>query len=91
MIPKSKKPLDEHGQCCPEVLARNQVSSIAYCRHCRVFNLCIGPMSFRMEGQVLLAVCHLLTDFQRELVNGSLDADAGISANASAAMSSKKH
>ena len=49
--------------CKTEVVVQRSLCSITVCRKCNVYVLHIGPMSFRLEQDVLDEVSEMLTDY----------------------------
>ena len=49
--------------CKTEVLVKRSICSVTVCRKCNVYVLHIGPMSFRLEEDILEEVSAMLTDY----------------------------
>ncbi len=49
--------------CKTEVVVKRSICSVTVCRKCNVYVLHIGPMSFRLEEDILEEVAAMFTDY----------------------------
>jgi len=50
-------------QCQSELVAESSFSSITRCSKCQVYNLHIGPVSFRLEAEIFENFCGMIVEF----------------------------
>ena len=49
--------------CSTQILVKRKLCSVTVCRECNAYALHIGPMSFRLEEDILAEVSEMFTDF----------------------------
>lgn len=56
---------DNHKQtrCESELVVQGEYGSVTRCPHCNLYHLHIGPMSFRLEGEIFESVCAMLVRY----------------------------
>lgn len=52
--------MDQSGNCESITIGYRKYCSLTFCRHCNVFQLNIGPMSFRLEKEICDMVCEMM-------------------------------
>lgn len=54
--------MNQKSPCSSEVVAQSAFSSITVCPHCNLYHLHIGPMSFRLEGEIFESFCAMIVE-----------------------------
>lgn len=52
--------MSDHNSCESMVIGYRKFCSLTYCKHCQVFQLNIGPMSFRLEREMCDTLCEMM-------------------------------
>ena len=55
--------MNKNENCVSEVVVQGRFSAISVCPECNLYNLHIGPMSFRLEAHILESVCEMFAEF----------------------------
>lgn len=54
--------MNEPKTCRMETIAVGKFCSITLCSDCQLYNLHVGPMSFRMDPEIFQGLCEMIFD-----------------------------
>lgn len=54
--------MDNHRVCRTESVAEGKFCSVTICPDCQLYNLHVGPMSFRMAPEIFNGLCEMFFD-----------------------------
>ena len=54
--------MNTHRVCRAEIVAEGKFCSITICPDCQLYNLNVGPMSFRMAPDIFNGLCEMFFD-----------------------------
>jgi hypothetical protein len=71
--------MSEHNSCDNTVVGYRKFCSLTYCKHCQVFQLNIGPMTFRLEPEICDMLCEMMCGVYMHRSESKSDSTGSIS------------